>query len=66
MKNFERIVELLQIYREKHGNCLVPQKYITEDGINLGLIVRDIRSGKRKTSEEEKAKLNNLGFVWKV
>jgi len=66
MKNFNQIIMLLQKYKEEHGDCLVPQKYITEDGIKLGQIVNGIRSGNRVTSTEEKEALDSLGFVWKT
>ena len=66
MKDFEQIIWLLQNYKERNGDCLVPQSYISEDGIKLGRIVDSIRSGTRKTSKEEKAKLDGIGFVWKV
>lgn len=66
MRDFEKVITLLKEYKEEHGDCLVTQAYITEDGIHLGQIVRRIRKGERKTTPEEKAILDNLGFVWKV
>lgn len=63
---FEEVISLLQEYKERHGDCLVPKSYITEDGVHFGGIVRNIRSGQRKTNADEKAKLDSLGFVWKV
>ena len=64
--SFNEVVNLLKAYKEEHGDCLVPQTYITEDEIPLGAIVTRIRSGHRKTTTEEKEILNNLGFAWKV
>ena len=64
--SFDEVVELLKEYKEEHGNLLVPNSYCTVDGIKLGSIVSHIRSGVRKTTEEEKAKLNEIGFVWKL
>lgn len=66
MKDFDRVEILLQKYKEEHGDCLVPQKYITEDGIKLGSIVSRIRTGDRTIDAIEKARLDNIGFVWKV
>lgn len=62
--SFEKIVKLLIEYKEEHGDMLVPQKYVTSDGIKLGSLVVRIRQGDKKLTEEEKAKLNEIGFVW--
>ncbi|MBO5141676.1 MAG: helicase associated domain-containing protein, partial [Clostridia bacterium] len=64
--SFDEVLERLKDYKEEYGNLLVPKKYVTTDGTKLGGIVQRIRRGKRKTTVEEKAKLDELGFVWKV
>jgi len=64
--SFAEVIELLKEYKNEHGDLLVPSKYCTVDGIKLGSIVNSIRAGIRKTTSEEKAKLDELGFVWKV
>lgn len=64
--SFAKVIELLEEYKKEYGNLLVPAKYYTADGMKLGSIVRNIRLGARKTTSEQKAKLNQLGFVWKV
>jgi len=66
MRNFEKVISLLEAYKKEHGDCLVPQAYITEEGVYLGRIVSSIRSGNRRTNVEEKAKLDSMGFVWKA
>jgi len=66
MEDFDKVVGLLEEYKKEYGNCLVPQRYITKDGVKLGLIVFSIRRGLRKTSQEEKEKLDSLEFVWRV
>ncbi len=63
---FDQVIELLEEYKNEHGDLFVPAKYCTVDGIKLGSIVNNIRSGIRKTTAEEKEKLDELGFVWKV
>ena len=63
---FDQVIKLLQEYKEQYGDCLVPESYITGDGIRFGKILTNIRNGNRKISVEEKAMLDNLGFVWKV
>ena len=64
--SFKDVIMLLQEYKEKYGDCLVPWSYTTEDGVRLGKVVVNIRSGNRKVSEDEKEMLDNLGFVWKI
>ena len=63
---FDKVIELLEEYKNEYGDLLVPARYCTVDGINLGRIVSSIRKGARRTTAEEKAKLDELGFVWKV
>lgn len=65
-KTNKKMLELLEEYKREHGDLLVPAKYCSTDGIKLGSIVSNIRTGARKTTAEEKAKLDELGFVWKV
>lgn len=62
---FDKVFMLLQDFKEKYGHCCVPAS-CQVDNIRLGHIVRSIRSGNRKTTVEEKAKLDSLGFVWRV
>ena len=64
--SFDEVILLLEKFKAEHGHCLVPAKYVTEDGINLGGIVRNIRSGNRKTSNEQKKRLDDIGFVWEI
>ena len=64
--SFAEIISILEEYKNEHGNLLVPAKYYTMDGIKLGSIVQSIRTGNRKITSDERAKLNELGFVWKV
>ena len=39
MTNFEQIITLLKEYKEKSGDCLVPQSYVTANGVNLPIQV---------------------------
>ena len=64
--SFEEVIRLLQEYKEQYSDCLVPQSYMTENKIPLGRIVGNIRGMQRKINEQEKAMLDNLGFVWRV
>ena len=62
---FDELVDLLKEYREEYGHCNVPQDYKVGQ-VNLGHIVSSIRSGNRKTTSDQKAMLDSIGFVWKV
>ena len=61
---FEELYERLKEFKEKYKHCLVPQTYVTDDGIKLGIAVGNVRSGRRKLTPEQIDKLNSLGFVW--
>jgi hypothetical protein len=49
-------------YKEEMGDCDVPARHATKDGIKLAASVRRQRSPKEKLSEEQKHRLNELGF----
>ena len=66
MKTFDQVIKLLEEYKGQYGDLLVPCYYTTEDGVKLGNIVKGIRNGSRRTSEDEKKMLNDLGFIWKT
>lgn len=63
---FAEVYELITAYVLLHGNALIPSNYETPAGIKLGQIVSSIRSGVRRTTPEQKKKLNEIGFVWRV
>lgn len=63
---FEELYNLLVKYKGEYGDCLVPQKYITNDGIKLGVIVASVRQRKAKLKESQIKLLEELGFVWKA
>ena len=54
-KNMDEIMDLLGEYKSQNGNCEIPQRYITSNGICLGTICKNIRYGnnfenKKRTS----------------
>ena len=63
---FDEFLKLLEEYKKEYGHCNVPQDHKTESGVPLGEIVSNIRKGSPLTTFEEKAKLNEIGFVWRV
>jgi len=70
-RRWQTMLEHLKKYKKKYGDCLVPVKYVTEDGMNLGSWVRTVkglRRGRRNTktiSEERIKQLDELDFYWK-
>ena len=57
---------LLQSYKAKHGNCLIPVRHVTTTGVKLGNWVRDQRTARRKNriDPERERRLESEGFVW--
>ena len=62
---FDELIKLLKEYKKVYGNLRIPTDYCTSDGLKLGRIVNTLRTGARKTSAKQKARLDKLGFVWK-
>ena len=55
----------LKKYSEIHGNCLVPQYFIEDDGYKLGHAVSTLRSRKDKLPQSQIDDLNSLkGWFW--
>jgi superfamily II DNA or RNA helicase len=54
----------LRRYKEKHGDCLVPNEFLTDDGYALGNWVARLRSRKKMLSPKQLEKLEELDFVW--
>jgi len=54
----------LKAYKEQHGDCLVPQRFKTPDGFNLGSWVSTQRAAKEILAPERIQCLEKLGFVW--
>jgi hypothetical protein len=68
---WEEMVSHLRAYRAEHGDCLVPDAYVTPKGnANLGTWVRTVRGARRGTkgdmelSADRIAELDKLGFEW--
>ena len=55
----------LKNYKNREGDCLVPQKY-TADSFRLGLWVAVQRRERESMAEQRRRKLDELGFIWDV
>lgn len=58
-----------EVYYEEHGDLNVPKKYVTPDGLTLGVWLVTQRRIKRGTAagiltEAQAAKLESIGMVW--
>jgi hypothetical protein len=62
---WEQWFELLQGFHAREGHCNVPQHH-RESGRKLGLWVSNQRVQKEKLSDERRARLDAIGFVWSV
>ena len=62
---FGKLYQSLLEYKLEYGNLNIKQNYISPDGVHLGRVASDIRLGKRKLTEEQREKLDRIGFVWK-
>jgi superfamily II DNA or RNA helicase len=58
-----RFSELLD-YKNKKGDCLVPQKHKTLSGIKLGVWVTSLRTRKDNLTPDQVVRLNEIEFVW--
>jgi superfamily II DNA or RNA helicase len=56
----------LKQYKKMKGDCLVPVKYISENGYGLGRWVNRQRCNQSELSEDRIQRLEKLGFVWNV
>ena len=58
--------EKLKEYKQQHGDCLVPKRYKIDPA--LGYWVGNQRTAHKtnKISDERKAKLDSIGFVWEL
>ena len=61
-KTWDVMFDRLMNYKNQHGNCEVPQKYMGDP--QLGRWVRKQRQKRDKMSEERKARLEEIGFQW--
>lgn len=51
-------------YFDEHGDLVVPATYETESGHSLGRWIRTQRNSRASLSDEQVAKLNDIGMLW--
>lgn len=62
---FERNFAAAKAYYDKHGDLDVPVRYKTENGINLGSWIHDLRRRRHTLSEEQALRLTAIGMEWR-
>jgi superfamily II DNA or RNA helicase len=63
--NWDEMYGRLIKYAENHGDCLVPDRYTTKDGVRLGLWVQNVRHRRSQVSLMRQRRLEDLpGWVW--
>ena len=64
--NFNRAIQEISKYFNKHGNTYIPNNFILEDGFKLGQFCRMIRSQKKLASDKKEILENIKGWVWDI
>lgn len=62
--SFAELFSYFQDYFQAYGPGKVKASYVTEDGVKLGNLYYSLKLGRRKLSEEEKKKLEAIGFAF--
>jgi hypothetical protein len=52
------------VNRAKHGNLVVPQKYVSRDEHRLGIWINNHRRRSHRLTPERKRLLDALGMIW--
>ena len=63
-----KMYNLAQEYYNQNGNLLIPDKYLTKDGVRLGIWIGHQRKAfrEKKLSQERVVLLEKIGMVWEV
>ena len=63
---WERMFELLTNFKKQNGHCRVPAKYEKTKGLGMWVVNQRVLYRKGKISSDRIARLEALGFEWKV
>lgn len=58
--------QLMVAYKEEHGHCLIPRRYVTPDGLSLWYWVVKLRENKVEglVPDDQIEQMDALEFVW--
>jgi superfamily II DNA or RNA helicase len=62
-KNWEKAFACLEGYKNRTGDCSPPKKHI-ENSVKLGRWVHNQRRSKDKLSDDQRQRLDEIGFEW--
>jgi len=66
-KTWDQMFDVLVEYKAKNdGSTQVPDRYKTDDGVCLGLWVRNQRRRKESLTEDQRSRLTELGIDWQT
>ena len=63
---WEKCFAHLQALKEREGHCRVPKGYMTDDGYGLYNWVQTQRENKDHLTDDQRRRLDGVGFVWKA
>jgi superfamily II DNA or RNA helicase len=61
---FHEIKPLIEKYMQENNDAIIPQNYITSNGIPLGEKISNLRGNKNKTKKSIREYLDSLGNKW--
>lgn len=65
-KTWNEMFDTLVAYKGKVGNTMVPDRFKTDDGVCLGLWVRNQRRRKESLTDDQQKRLTELGLDWQT
>jgi hypothetical protein len=63
---WEDMFRRLMLYKSQHGDCLVPNRYSNDRQLGAWVSTQRRNFGKGVLAAPRKARLDNMGFVWKT
>ena len=65
-KTWNEMFDTLVAYKARVGDTMVPDRFKTDDGVCLGLWVRNQRRRKESLTDEQQTRLTDLGLDWQT
>ena len=63
-QSWNKMFEKLKIYKQNHGDCLVPTEYDKDKSLGQWVMMQCMPRKANRLAAERKAKLDSIGFVW--
>lgn len=65
-KTWNEMFDALVAYKARVGDTMVPDRFKTDDGVCLGLWVRNQRRRKESLTDDQQTRLTDLGLDWQT